>query len=145
MADLLADVTTKPRYGVRTQAAFVRALRFLKTGSPTTPRFNVTSLLRIHDLNPAIFVCAMSLLNDGVDKDPKKIRETDEFRALTDHLGLQPSERQHGGKSHDATDSHKASLVLLEVFSYMILIFRAREIEEAAAVERRESYEQELL
>lgn len=133
MADLLADMVMKPRYITRTQTAFVRALKFLNSGRGGTsesggeslPAFNIHSLLRLHDMNPPIYVCAMTLLDAEVPEEPSEIRESQTFRNLIDRLGLQPS-----STSRDVRNSHKASLVLLEVFTYMIIIGRARKVEE---------------
>lgn len=126
MADLLADMKMQARYTVRTQAAFVRTFKALHTARPgeTTeriPAFDIRSLHRIHDMNPAVYVCAVTLLDAGVEQDVDVIRDSKQFRGLVDRLGLQPS-----SGSRDAKHSHRASLALLEVFAYMIIIHRAR-------------------
>lgn len=123
MADILADLKMRARYIDRTQAAFVRSLKFLTSGRMPDhlPQFNVRTLPRLHDFNPPIYVCAITLLDTGVETDPAKIRESPQFRTLIDRLGLQPS-----STSRDVKNSHRASLVLLEVFIYMILLNRAR-------------------
>lgn len=123
MADLLMDMKMQPRYTVRTQAAFVRAFKMLNAGKPDAriPAFNIHSLGRIHDLNPAVYVCAVSLLDAEVEQEPEVIRESKQFAQLIDKLGLQAS-----SGSRDARNSYRASLLLLEVFAYMIIIHRGR-------------------
>jgi hypothetical protein len=141
----MVDMVPKARYGVRTQAAFVRAYKFLNGGSSDrTSTFNIRSMNRLHDMNPPIFVCALTLLDAGVPEEPTVIREHPQFRNLIDHLGLQPSTT-----SRDVRNGYKASLILLEVFTYMIMIHRARTAEEADKTASREAsgqlYEEEEL
>ncbi len=137
MADLLADITMKPRYKPRTQTAFVRSLKFLGGGRTpdSIPFFNIKSLTRLNDANPPIYVCAISLLDSGTPVDPSLIRETQLFRTLVDRLGLQPSSAAAG----EARLTHKMSLVLLEVFTYMVIINRARIKEEEDRAAAREA------
>lgn len=140
MADLLARMEEYPRYKDRTQAAFVRSLKFLNAGraggSPVSsdrlPGFNIKTILRIRDLNPSIYVCAMTLLDENVEEDPAAIRESGQFRNLIDKLQLQTS-----SSSRDVTNTHRASLILLEVFTYMVLINRAREDQDKIAAANR--------
>lgn len=73
-------------------------------------------------MNPPVYVCAITLLDAGVEQDPEVIRNSKQFKGLIDRLGLQPSQG-----SRDAKNSHRASLALLEVFAYMIVIHRGRE------------------
>lgn len=144
MADLLADMVMRPRYSVRTQAAFVRSLKFGRGGfgdADRLPRFNILSLSRLHDMNPPVYVCAITLLDAGIEENPSEIRESTQFRTLIDRLGLQPSGLGKG----DVKNSHRASLVLLEVFTYMVVLHRARREEEEAAAARGAAREEELL
>lgn len=126
------DIRYLERYKVRTQSAFVRSLKSFHTGTSGDfhSAFNVRSILRINDLNPPIFVCAVLLLDAEVEEDPAVIRETEHFKTLVERLGVQQ-------------DPNRTSLVLLEVFIYMILIHRARSKTAAQGVV--ESEQQELL
>jgi hypothetical protein len=76
-------------------------------------------------MNPPVYVCAITLLEAGVNDEPNAIRDSKQFKSLIDRLGLQPS-----SASRDVKNTHRASLVLLEVFTYMIVIHRARTDEE---------------
>lgn len=128
----------KPRFSGRTQTALVRSFRFLNAGgrgessSDRIPRLDIRTLSRIHDLNPAIYVCAVALLDVSGDASPEEIRDSPQFRNLIDRLGLQPST-----SSKDIRKSHRASLILLEVFTYMVIIHRARTAEEAVTAANR--------
>ena len=138
MADLLSDIIMRPRYNVRTQAAFVRAMKALTSNRPgeavdRLPGFNIKTLLRVYDANPSVYVCAMLLLDAGIDTEPDVIRDSKQFRSLVDRLGLQPSSSRR-----DVKNTHRASLVLLEVFTYMIIINRARKEEEDRKAAARE-------
>ncbi len=137
MADLLADIRMIPRYTQRDQTTFTRVHKLLLPGqTDRIPLFNIRSLPRLHDMNPSIYVCAIALLNENVD-DPSAIREHPIFRSLIDKLGFQRS-----SKKREVQESHKASLILLEVFIYMVMIHQARSQAEAA---RPSSQEEELL
>lgn len=76
-------------------------------------------------MNPDIYVSALLLLDAGVAKDPKEIREHHLFPNLLEGLGIRSTSTER-----EAKNSHRASLVLLEVFTYMIIIDRARLKEE---------------
>lgn len=125
MGDLLNDMRMRARYDARPQAAFVRFSKALGVQPDNISSFNIRTLLRIRDLNPLVYACAMSLLNSEVGDDPATIRESKIFANLVDRLGLQSSSPTKASKN-----SHKASLVLLEVFSYMVAIHAARTSEE---------------
>ncbi len=130
----MLDIKSRARYDVRRdQAAFVRSLKIFKINDTRDyqPAFNLHALLRIHDMNPAIYVCAMLLLDSGVEEDPTAIQESREFRLLNDHLRTEKS--------------HEESLVLLEVYTYMIIIHRARTAEEDERTAIDHSLEQQEL
>lgn len=137
MADLLAEMKTFPRYKSRTQTAYARAVKYLMPSREVYhPRFNIPGLNRLQDMNPAIFVCAVALLDAGNgDDEPEAIRDSIPFRNLIELLGIQKSERSGAA----AKNSQRASLVLLEVFTYMVIIHRARTVEEEEAAAKKEA------
>lgn len=79
------------------------------------------NLDRIRGMNPYILVCALLLIDAGVEEEPQIIRERKEFSDLLDALNIRSS-----SSSVDVRDTRKASLILMEVFVYMILVARAR-------------------
>src|SRR3954464_10771682 len=92
----MIDIRARPRYGSRTQTSFTRALMVINVGEGHRPgyqpNFNIRSLMRLHDMNPAIYVCSIMLLDANVEIDPLGIRDTLPFKNLVTHLGIEDEE-----------------------------------------------------
>lgn len=130
MVDILSDMQPKPRLKPRTQTAFARAMRFISPDSTRGRTEGFRSLLRMDDMNPAVYACAISLLDSEVEEDPSVIRETQQFKNLVDLLKLQPNSKGGATASSPPRTNYRVSLVLLEVFIYMIIQRRSKNEDE---------------
>jgi hypothetical protein len=117
-------IVMKPRMGVanRTSAALARAYKVFNPGSSRRPGgYDLTSLIRIHDMNSLVFICAMQLLDANIPEDPDLIRDSREFGVLIGEPKFKAEIEARGKEAEN--------LLLLEVFTYMIIIHKAREKE----------------
>lgn len=149
----------RPRVIDRTRTNLSRAYRSMYPSS-SVPNFDLRYIPRVQGMNPNVLVCAFLLVNAGnKGDDPETIRESKEFSLLLDKLNIQASSsskefspkspgdfgpkfssshsskkaQQEGEEKGKRERSQFASLVLLEVFLYMILIFQARSLIPPAA------------
>lgn len=148
--DQLNSIEMVARYTPRNQTAAQRVYRVMagdakKSELSAFLESNVPGVLRLRDFNPPIQVCAILLLNNGVEPDPEVIVKHPYFDRLLSIVGVDmgKSLQKTRGTLRGEIDIHRdadeskndlekkrkifgARLMLLEVFTYMVVFSRAR-------------------